>query len=150
MAAARWRLPLLALAVGLGAGAGAVALFHRTTAVAVLVPGSGAWVTSAQGAPVAVPADGGLRPGERVHTGAHPAQVVVGGRTRLTLQPHGQITMTVDADTARLDRGVAIVDTQAVVEQVRIATAAGDVVLTKAIVEIRAASDLPSPDGARS
>jgi hypothetical protein len=138
----------MALAIGLVAGGLITAVFHRAgETVAYLDRQADVRVTDAGGREVSVPPDRALRRGQRVHVGARPANVSLAGGGNIYLRPQARLSLTGGGVEARLDAGVAIVDTTTVVRQVRIDTAAGRIVLTAARVELRASVSLPSGPG---
>jgi hypothetical protein len=144
------RAPLAALAVGLGAGMLVTTLRHRTAQpVAYLDRGASAQVADRWGQAVSVPGDGGLRGGQTVRAGAGATRITLAHGGSLDLAPHARLALTAGG-TARLEAGVAIVDTTRVMREVRIETPAGQVVLTTARVELRAGLVLPSAEPGRA
>jgi hypothetical protein len=139
-----WLLPLAALIIGLGGGGLLTGLLRRAgEVVGYLDLASGAQVVSARGAMAPLPRDGALRRGQRVQAVARPARVSLAGGGTITLQPQARLTLSSPA-AARLDGGVAIIDTTTVVREIRIETAAGRLVLTAAKVDLRASVSLPA------
>jgi hypothetical protein len=129
-----WTVAVAALLVGLTAG---LAInFGRGVAVARL--DGEARVTDARGREVAIGRDGGLRRGHRVLAGTRSVTVTLLAGGTLGLGPQARLAL-LGATDARLEAGVAIVDTTTVTREIRIETPAGRVVLTAARVEIRAA-----------
>jgi plastocyanin len=138
-----WKTALAALALGLGAGVVITASFFRAAQpVAFVAPGADVQVTNAGGQSVALPRGGGLRHGQHVQAGARTARITLARGGAIDLAPHARLALTGPAD-ARLETGMAIVDTTTVVRQVRIVTPAGQIVLTAARVELRASLVLP-------
>jgi hypothetical protein len=133
-----WRFPLAAV-IGLLAGAlGTVALLNvrRAAAVAFLAPTPDARVMSARGRAIPSSAGATLAAGDRVQAGATVAAIATASGAHIDLGPRGQITMLERGVVARLEQGGMVIDAVAAVEQLRVTTAAGEVMVTGARVEL--------------
>jgi hypothetical protein len=140
-----WKVPL-AVAVGLLAGvAGTAALLNvrRAAAVAFLSPAPDARVIGARGGAQAATRGTALMAGDRVQTGGSMVAIATESGVHIDLGPRGQLTMLDRGVVARLEQGGMVVDAVAAVEQLRVETAAGDVMVSGARVEL----SVTSPDG---
>ena len=134
----RWKTPL-AVAAGVLAGALGTAVLltvNRATAVAFLSPSADARVVSARGRTSPAARGAALVAGDRVQSGATLAAITTETGVHIDLGPRGQLTMLERGVVARLEQGGMVVDAVAAVEQVRVATAAGEVMVTGARVEL--------------
>jgi hypothetical protein len=136
---ARVRLALAVLG-GLAAGAALTLGLQRARPVARL--GATAAVVTDTGGQ-ARPRDPGaaLAPGDRVKAGARPTDVVLSSQTSVTLDPRAELTVL--KASARIEQGGAVIDATAAIEEVRVATAAGDVIMSSARIELHAAAGGP-------
>jgi hypothetical protein len=133
-----WKVPL-AVAVGLVAGAlGTAALLNvrRATAVAFLSPASDAQVVSRRGHATPASTGAALMAGDRVQAGATVAAIATATGVHIDLGPRGQLTMLERGVVARLEQGGMVVDATAAVEQLRVATPAGEVLVSGARLEL--------------
>ncbi len=141
--ARRWPL-VTAMLGGIGGGVALTLLVLRPTPVAVASLGSpAAAVVDARGRAASPAAGAPLRAGDRVKAGAHPVTVSFTQQTTATLGPRAELTVLEGAVAARVEQGGAVLDATASVEEVRIATPAGEIVATNARVEIRAVGGAP-------
>ncbi len=92
-------------------------------------------ITNAAGKPAPSHPGAPLRAGAHVKAGVAAVNITLNRGVEITLLPHGEVTVL--AAGARIEQGGVIIDATATVETVSVQTAAGDVILSNAKVQIR-------------
>jgi plastocyanin len=130
-----WRQLAVAVLIGAAVGIAGTLFLRRPTPVAFLERGPDVSVVDARGR--AVPRRDALVAGDRVRAGTRETVVVTAAHARITLAPGSELTVSAGTVAARLEQGGAVIDTRAVVGQITLATPAGQVTATSAVVELR-------------
>jgi hypothetical protein len=143
------KVAIVGIMAAFAAGALVSAWLLRPEApLAFVAPGADVRLTDGHGHLLAVPRDGALRRGQRLHAGSRGARVDLARGGTMDLAPHSRLLIA--EPNPRLEGGLAVIDTTTITREIRIETPSGSLVISSARVDVRAGVVLPSaePGGA--